>query len=96
MVQSEASIRKLQADLIVKVAATTMSCHRLTEEWQTLSCGEDESSCFAGAESRSNRTCHIPGRPQAWAIPCGNQIQEEKYIFFKVLLEEFLWDNIHT
>lgn len=65
MVQSEASIRKLQADLIVKVAATTMSCRRLTEEWQMLSCGKDESSCFTGAESRSNHTCHIPGQPQA-------------------------------
>lgn len=36
MAQSEASIRKLQADLIVKVATTTVSCHRLTEEWQML------------------------------------------------------------
>lgn len=57
MVQSEASIRKLQADLIVKVAATTMSCRRLTEEWQMLSCGEDESSCFTGAESEQS---HLP------------------------------------
>jgi hypothetical protein len=32
MSQFEASIRKPQVGLIVKVAITTVSCHRLTEE----------------------------------------------------------------